>query len=372
MSRLYYLILIFLIFFSCGKNNEEQGDLNDYISIFYMSGNNNLRYDIENAIVKLQKGYTPIKGKKILVYIKNSDNFSYILEIRNSKMSSINSDTIKVYQNRNASDPSHLKEVLSDVKKLYPSTKYSLILSSHATAWYPPTTVKFKSFGLDQNQELEIRDFKNSLKDIKFEYIIFDACYMSSIEVLHEIRNSAKYVVASPSEVISYGFPYEKIANRLFGGVDDLKIICDEYVNYYESLEDKYKSANVALIDLSKIQKFTAYLKPLFIDHLAENISIKSVQQLVFDDNIDLEAYDFLDLIKASTIDIKKVKPKLEELVLYKRYTVAFNGKRVNNFCGLSIYYPFKNKKNIFYNNYYKSYSFYQDSGISQFYTNIL
>jgi len=59
-------------------------------------------------------------SKKILVYVKINDTYSYILEIKNSKMSYIDSDTIKTYKNKNASDPSHLKEVLSDIKKTLP------------------------------------------------------------------------------------------------------------------------------------------------------------------------------------------------------------------------------------------------------------
>lgn len=369
--RFYYIFTIFL-FSSCDKNNYKIPYSNDYVAIFYMSGNNNLRNDIENAIIKLQKGYLNKKEKKIVVYVKNNNKSSYLLEIRNSKMSSIDCDTIQVYQNKNASDPIHLRNVLSDVKKIYPSRKYSLILSSHASAWFPPKTIKFKSFGLDQNQELTIKDLTNSLRDMKFEYILFDACYMSSIEVLYEIRNSAKYIIASPSEVISFGFPYEKIANRLFGEIDDLKIICDEYVNFYESLEGKYRSANVALIDLIKLKQFVVSLKPSFKNYKADNININTVQSLMFDENVNFEAYDFLSLVKASSMDIDKIQSTLQECLLYKRYTTTFNMKKVNEFCGISIYYPNKNKKNMFYNTYYKTYSFYEDSGMDNFYKNIL
>jgi len=215
---------------------------------------------------------------------------------------------------------------------------------------------------------MEIKDLKYSLSDLKFEYILFDACYMSSIEVLYEMRNNSRYILASPSEVISYGFPYEKIANRLFGNISDLKIICNEYVNFYESLEYKYQSANVALIDLSKLSELVIDLKNLFNDNKTFKINIDEVQTLVFDENVDYEAYDILSLIKTTKNNINKTNTQLNEYVLYKRYTPTFNGKKINDFCGISIYYPYKNRNNIIYNMDYKTYSFYDHSNVSQFF----
>ena len=59
MSNLLKFIFIRLILLSyCNKNNDNKINECKYVAIFYMSGNNNLRNDIENANIKLQKGYT--------------------------------------------------------------------------------------------------------------------------------------------------------------------------------------------------------------------------------------------------------------------------------------------------------------------------
>lgn len=45
--------------------------------------------------------------------------------------------------------------------------------------------------------------------------LVFDTCFMSSIEVLYEMRNSFDYIVSSPTEVLATGFPYKKKVSYL-------------------------------------------------------------------------------------------------------------------------------------------------------------
>ena len=48
-----------------------------------------------------------------------------------------------------------------------------------------------------------------------FDYILFDACLMSQVEVAYELRDTADYLILSPAEVMSAGFPYFKITKYL-------------------------------------------------------------------------------------------------------------------------------------------------------------
>ena len=43
---------------------------------------------------------------------------------------------------------------------------------------------------------------------VRFDYLLFDACFMSSVEALYDLRRAADYIVASPCEVMAHGFPY--------------------------------------------------------------------------------------------------------------------------------------------------------------------
>lgn len=52
------------------------------------------------------------------------------------------------------------------------------------------------------------------------EYILFDDCYMSSIEVAYELKDVTKYLIGSTSEMMAYGMPYAAIGEYLLGNPD--------------------------------------------------------------------------------------------------------------------------------------------------------
>ena len=43
------------------------------------------------------------------------------------------------------------------------------------------------------------------------QFIMFDDCYMSSMEVAYDLKDVTDYIIASTSEVMAYGMPYEKV-----------------------------------------------------------------------------------------------------------------------------------------------------------------
>ena len=45
------------------------------------------------------------------------------------------------------------------------------------------------------------------------EYILFDDCYMSSIEVAYELKDVTKYLIGSTSEMMAYGMPYATVGS---------------------------------------------------------------------------------------------------------------------------------------------------------------
>lgn len=43
------------------------------------------------------------------------------------------------------------------------------------------------------------------------EYILFDDCYMSSLEVAYDLRHVTRHLIACPTEIMVYGMPYSHI-----------------------------------------------------------------------------------------------------------------------------------------------------------------
>ena len=76
--------------------------------------------------------------------------------------------------------------------------------------------------------------------NVKFDYILFDACFMSNIEALYDLRHSTRYIVASPSEIMGRGMPYAKILQELFtdeGRSYDLEAYCKGYYEFYLNID---------------------------------------------------------------------------------------------------------------------------------------
>ena len=74
-----------------------------------------------------------------------------------------------------------------------------------------------RSFGQDgKNNFMEINDLASALSKYHFDFILFDACYMSCAEVAYAFRECADYIIGSPTEILANGFPYQSIMGDMF------------------------------------------------------------------------------------------------------------------------------------------------------------
>lgn len=138
-----------------------------------------------------------------------------------------------------STDPRRISEVISDFKSLAPAETYGVFFWSHATSWVPsgsdhvvnPTPYAASSAGLHgegiadapelqwfgqdkyngKSDYCDIIEMADAIPDGAFDFIWWDCCYMSSIEVIYQFRNKAKRFVAYPTEVLAEGAPYDII-----------------------------------------------------------------------------------------------------------------------------------------------------------------
>src|SRR5690606_451936 len=240
-------VLVLMIFLcACKKDHENEPTYADRMVLIYIAANNDLKDEAVNSVNELESAYQA--GINLLVYLKISPESSVILKVKSDNTSKIVSDTVAIYGNENSSDPDFLAKVVNDARRISPASSYGLVLWSHASSWAPPLGVRLKSFGYDSGMEMDIVDLKKALPS-DFQYIIFDACSMASIEAIYELRNNARYILASPTEVLSSSYPYGQIVPYLFGGKNELIKIGQSFINYYQSLGGEYASATVSLID---------------------------------------------------------------------------------------------------------------------------
>ena len=128
----------------------------------------------------------------------------------------------------------------------YPADSYGLVYWSHADGWipYPVPSASTRWIGQDtgegQDNRMNISDFVDVLDDgmPHFDFIMFDACFMMSVEVAYEVRNYTDYYIGSPTENPGPGAPYDKVVPYMFkpGAAAQM---AEAYFNHYK---DNYKA----------------------------------------------------------------------------------------------------------------------------------
>lgn len=156
-----------------------------------------------------------------------------------------------------STDPVIMKGILNKIKEELPADTYGLVISSHGGGWVPNdifdshVLAQTRFIGQDGTDYMEIPDLAEALEGSHFEYILFDACLMSSVEALYDLRQAAKYLIASPAEVLAEGFPYKEIVSQLF--YNDLKGACQSFMNKY-----RQTSGTIALVQTDKLEALAA------------------------------------------------------------------------------------------------------------------
>lgn len=357
MNTVFHLkqVLIFLLvvtFFACKKDTADPEPATpDRSVLIYIGANNNLHDDALITMENIVKGAKSLTGGSLVVYLKTQFN-SCLLKV-SSVRSNVRIDTIKQYTSGNSSDPDFMREVIQDARASAPAKSYGLVLWSHATAWEPAKKIQTESFGSDDFIEMDIKDLKDALPD-DWEYIMFDACSMSSLEVVYELKDKAKYILASPAEVLSSSFPYDRILPHLFEQEEGLKTVASKFISYYKEQSDMYASATVALINLKEVDKMAALTKTLLDKKRpAFPYNLDNVQCMDFDEG-GIASYDFMDFLENNyeEADLLALKEQFAKVVLYKDHTDKFFDVPIKNYCGLSIYSPTANDP---YKDYYTS-----------------
>lgn len=367
-----FLSLLAFLFLSCEKNKDPLPKESYYRTVLvYLAADNNLELEAYKNMKQMEEAIGEVDGN-LLVYAKLPNQLPAIYHIAKASGESTGRVKIKEYSNHNSSDPETMKQVIEDVKEAYPASTYGLILWSHATGWVPPEVegIKLKSFGEDKGRRMDVKDLAEAIPD-KFDFIMFDACSMASLEVLYEIKDKAKYFIASPGEVISNGMPYNKTVKHFFEkGVDAYKTIAQKYFQHYNAMSGLHQSATISVIDAAHLQRLADETKAVLAAQVpaAADLNRAKIQRMDFDRvGNPLIAFDFLDFMQYNyaASRLKNLQAVLKEAVIYKANTANFNGFKIDKNVGLTCYVPTKENENIVHP-YYRTLGWYKVSGFDK------
>ncbi len=401
MQRAVLLIsaVIVTLAASCTREERPYSGTFDNVFIYCGLGYNNLSTALEADLAELSEGDVPSlsQPRAVLAYCHNlskSGGYSIpnepVLIRLYRKGGTTVRDTVKAYPTTTVSASADaINTMLSDILRMFPSRRYGMLFSSHATGWIPPgyrsgserSGIAFaapasvepeedriypltKSVGAQfyvensttYSEEIDLKDFAAAIP-MHLDYLIFDACLMGGAEVAWELRDVCDRLVFSPTEIISDGMVYGPMLRHLLSGDQpDLEAVCKEHYEYYEAQTGSHRSASISLVDCSAIEAVAAVFAGIVSSRREgfDNLDRSSVQPYFYDSK--KWYYDLRDAAAqagASQEELARLDRVLLKCVRYHAETEKFFDVPLLRCCGLSVYLPDSGRPKL--NAYYRT-----------------
>ena len=317
-----------------------------------------LQYYFNNNINRMLDALNrDIQGKaQVIVITTDSTNDATLYELRyDENLGKAVKEKVKELSLPTPYNAALFEANLREALEFAPAEKYALVVGSHGLAWVPKTHSSslyrhlmrhgFDADNLWRRKEgaemtRHIGDGESIVRynvseiaaaieanNIKFDYILFDACFMGNVESAYELRNVTDHIIGSPCEVMGYGFPYAHILPYMLaksGTSYNLDKICSEYVQYYKS-EATTKSGCVAVIDTSELEALAQAMKAVNKAGVKGDFSLSKVQY--YEGQNPHSFYDLGDMVKQSCADAAvatSFKTQLDKTVTSRYHTEQF------------------------------------------------
>ncbi|KAA6310016.1 hypothetical protein EZS27_038604, partial [termite gut metagenome] len=292
---------------------------------------------------------------------------------------------IWTYDDQNSVNVNVMQEILSRTFDNFPAKSYGLVLWSHGDGWGPPDWKKTsRSFGQDGNDKMNISDLRNVLESYHFDFILFDACFMQTVEVAYELRACSDYFIGSPTEIPGPGAPYQIIVKSMFATGSTEETVIDIARNYYDFYALAYNEGkdssnqnwtggvSVSVVKSTELGPLAAATKNVFTQYL-NNGTVIYISDIMCYDPLRYPSYyydidSFIHSLTGDNADYTFWHTAFENAVPYfettdKNYSAYGYGGMFSmiNTTGLSIYIPNKNLANI--NAFYSTYQWYTAAG---------
>lgn len=343
--------------------------------LFYFIGRSLSSYFTTNINATMQALSNNIQhNSRVLVFAQSSSTAATLYELRyDEQVGTCVKEQVKEYTIPSTFVSGRLTSTLRDMIDFAPAKQYALIIGSHGKGWIPKEQESSTSSLMKAKQELwqqvegalptrHIGEGTATLFDteelaaeltatgITFEYILLDNCFMSNIESLYDLRHTTKQFIASPTEVMATGFPYEKVVPLMLkehGTTYDLEAICKCYYDYYMTFTGTYQSACVAHIHATELDALAEQMKAVNGAARTPNFTLETVQSYdgISSRNPSHIFYDLEDYVRQSCADAQAVasfNSQMAKAVTSRYHTPmfysAYNGilNEINYYGGVS------------------------------------
>lgn len=378
VATMFLFIVATCSFSACSKDDETPPIVSPYVEsrtvMVYMvaenSLNKNVWADVQEMLVGMNND-TLSANDRLVIYLDDVKLPRIYVVDKTTKITQF-SELVPVmtYENDvNSSSAEQLGTFIDYVKSNYPAESYGLVMWSHASGWtpsnfsgdmYSETPTKRKSFGVDNGKnttnnngnQMNIDDMASVLQGNAFDFIFFDACVMQTIEVAYELRDAAKWLIASPAEIPASGANYETMTRAMF--------LKDDYVNQMLTVyKQEYSNAYgivVSAVNTEALDDYAAYMKSVVAAHRSEmlNLNISSMLNYIRYGSWTTTSPDFLDMqgVMLKVLDDEEYaqwKGNTDKLITcvhtgrwysgYPKSIIAIDDAQC---CGMAMFIPFE------------------------------
>lgn len=296
MKRLLILIAALTLAFGCKKDDAPTPKPTEQTLLMYFPWSGNLTSffltNIEDMKQVIAAGIP--EDCRVVVFLMSNSSEGRLYELYNRKGITAEKE-LATYENPACTTAEGIAAILGDVKRFAPAKRYAMTIGSHGMAWLPahPTTTTdaqalystapqkeywehtdanglplSRWFGGNSDaHKTDVATFAAGIQQagIKMEYILFDVCYMSSIEVAYELRHVAEQIIASPHEIINYGFPYAECGDVMIGSPNYAEITKRFHDFYMDETNEliAYNCGTIAVTKCAELESLATIMKQI-------------------------------------------------------------------------------------------------------------
>ncbi|MFI3296352.1 MAG: clostripain-related cysteine peptidase [bacterium] len=381
------LALIASLLISCENNEFTEPTHIDHTLFVYMPWANDLTSCFETNISDLESALKQKSDNdvRVVVFFADSENSASLYELRyvNKKVQQTDFTT---YDVGTFVTSQGIASLIEDVRYYAPSDRYSMAIGAHGTGWIPVN--RTSSSAADETGEyapqympekmhyeykdgaltryfgggtaayqIDITEFADGLKlaDIQMEYIVFDDCYMANIEVAYDLREVTNHIIASPTEIMAFGFPYGEVGTYLLGDIN-YEAIVNRFLDFYSTYV--YPYATIGVIDCSELENMAEIMLEINSDSGSTEPNTDNIQTMDgYSPTIFFDYGDYVSQLCTDTELLSQFQTSLDKLVIYKGctsqyYSAIVGGAiNINSYSGITTSQPTEHYVSAYYIN---------------------